>query len=160
MSSLLRQGRLRRDRSRPSKPPWTVASAFAEARKYNLDDPGEKGQEIDLVLKRSTDGGVTWSAMQVIERRKVLVVGQPSHGGRSPDRPHLGLLHPLQAWAEHRHGWPGTDDMANLARFSDDDGATWSEPIDQTGGAPDMAATQSRTSVPGPGGAIQARKGR
>ncbi|MDD4789651.1 MAG: sialidase family protein, partial [Pirellulales bacterium] len=41
--------------------------AFAEARKYNLSDPGGKGNEIDLVLKRSTDGGATWSAMRVIE---------------------------------------------------------------------------------------------
>jgi sialidase-1 len=41
--------------------------AFAEARKHNLSDPGGKGQEIDLVLKRSTDGGATWSAMKLIE---------------------------------------------------------------------------------------------
>ena len=41
--------------------------AFAEARKYNLSDPGGAGQEIDLVLKRSTDGGASWSPMEVIE---------------------------------------------------------------------------------------------
>src|SRR5208283_3604365 len=47
--------------------PHGAVLAFAEARKYNASDPGEKGQEIDLVLKRSTDGGTTWSAMRVIE---------------------------------------------------------------------------------------------
>ena len=51
--------------------------AFAEARKYNLADPGGKGQEIDLVLKRSTDGGATWSAMKVIEHSGELLVARP-----------------------------------------------------------------------------------
>jgi len=55
---------------------------------------------------------------------------------------------------------PGTDDAANLARWSDDNGVTWSEPIDQTAVARDMADSQWRISVPGPGGAIQDRKGR
>jgi hypothetical protein len=41
--------------------------AFAEARKYSLADPGGDGQDIDLVLRRSTDGGTTWLPMQVIE---------------------------------------------------------------------------------------------
>ena len=35
--------------------------AFAEARKYNAGDPGMENNEIDLVLKRSKDGGKTWS---------------------------------------------------------------------------------------------------
>src|SRR6266852_6349414 len=35
--------------------------AFAEARKYHLNDPGSDKQDIDLVMKRSTDGGRTWS---------------------------------------------------------------------------------------------------
>jgi len=55
---------------------------------------------------------------------------------------------------------PGTDDVLNLARWSDDHGATWSEPIDQTSVARDMADGRWRLSVPGPGGAIQDRKGR
>ena len=33
--------------------------AFAEARKYNLGDPGYEGNDIDLVMKRSTDAGAT-----------------------------------------------------------------------------------------------------
>src|SRR5215207_5620733 len=36
--------------------------AFAEARRSSAADAGD----IDLVLKRSADGGATWSAMQVI----------------------------------------------------------------------------------------------
>src|SRR5574337_617961 len=41
--------------------------AFAEARKYNADDPGFGKQDIDLVCKRSLDKGATWSSMVVIE---------------------------------------------------------------------------------------------
>src|SRR5438067_11475242 len=41
--------------------------AFAEARKHNLNDPGFDKQDIDLVMKRSTDGGRTWSEMKIIE---------------------------------------------------------------------------------------------
>src|SRR5437016_3321752 len=41
--------------------------AFAEGRKHNLSDPGFGKQDIDLVMKRSTDGGASWSAMKIIE---------------------------------------------------------------------------------------------
>ena len=41
--------------------------ALAEARRYGLNDPGFAKQEIDLVMKRSTDAGRTWSEMKVIE---------------------------------------------------------------------------------------------
>ena len=41
--------------------------AFAEARKYGGSDPGMGKQDIDLVLKRSTDAGRTWSPMKLIE---------------------------------------------------------------------------------------------
>jgi sialidase-1 len=41
--------------------------AFAEARKYNADDPGYGKQEIDLVYKRSTNNGATWSPMVLLE---------------------------------------------------------------------------------------------
>ncbi|MBN2477356.1 MAG: exo-alpha-sialidase, partial [Pirellulales bacterium] len=89
--------------------------AFAEARKHNLSDPGGKGQEIDLVLKRSSDGGATWSPMQCIEHsgefwssaNPATVVDRPSgrvwvfylrcKPGRSTDAAR-----------------PGTDDVANL----------------------------------------------
>lgn len=135
--------------------------AFAEARKYNLADPGGKGQEIDLVLKRSTDGGATWSAMKVIEH------SGPFWSSANPatvvDRENGRIwvfylrCQPGRGTDEAR---PGTDDVLNMARFSDDQGVTWSEPIDQTRVARDMADAQWRISVPGPGGAIQDRQGR
>ena len=135
--------------------------AFAEARKYNLADPGGKGQEIDLVLKRSTDGGETWSAMKLIEH------SGPFWSSANPatvvDRT-SGRIWVFYLRCKPGRGTdaarPGTDDVANLARYSDDSGATWSEPVDQTKVARDMADAGWRISVPGPGGAIQDRKGR
>lgn len=135
--------------------------AFAEARKYNLADPGEKGQEIDLVLKRSTDGGATWSPMRVIE-----------HSGdywSSANPATLVDRQKKRVWVHYLRckpgcgtdrARPGTDDAANLARYSDDNGQTWSQPVDLTRAARDMADAQWRISVPGPGGAVQDRKGR
>jgi sialidase-1 len=55
---------------------------------------------------------------------------------------------------------PGTDDTQTLARHSDDSGKTWSQPIDLTNIARDMADPGWTCSVVGPGGAIQTRKGR
>ncbi|MFA5192540.1 MAG: sialidase family protein [Verrucomicrobiia bacterium] len=135
--------------------------AFAEARKFNMSDPGGKGQEIDLVLKRSTDGGATWSAMKVIEHSGEY--WSSSNPATVVDRQNGRIwvfylrCKPGRGSREAR---PGTDDASNMARYSDDNGVTWSEPIDQTRVAREMADAQWRISVPGPGGAIQDRKGR
>ncbi len=135
--------------------------AFAEARKYNLSDPGGKGQEIDLVLKRSTDGGATWSPMEVIEHSGDY--WSSSNPATVVDRRHGRVwvfylrCKPGRSTNAAR---PGTDDVANLARYSDDNGMTWSDSIDQTSVARDMADKQWRISVPGPGGSIQTRSGR
>jgi len=50
--------------------------------------------------------------------------------------------------------------MQLLVRSSDDNGRTWSEPRDLTAVARDMNDPTWRASIPGPGGAIQTRKGR
>ena len=126
--------------------------ALAEARKHDLQDPGGKGQEIDLVLKRSTDGGATWSTMRVIEHSgEFFSSANPATVvDRQSGRVWLFYLRckPGRGTFAAR---PGTDDVMNLARYSDDHGRTWSEPIDQTAVARDMKDKQWRISVPGPG---------
>jgi sialidase-1 len=135
--------------------------AFAEARKYNADDPGFGKQDIDLVYKRSTNNGASWSPMVVLEdpgelwsaanactvvdraNRRLWVFYLRSRPGRSTDTAR-----------------PRTDDFQTQARSSDDNGRTWSEPLDLTSVARDMNDSAWRASVPGPGGAIQTRTGR
>ena len=126
-----------------------------------MDDPGFGRQDIDLVYRRSTNNGATWSPMKVLEdpgelwsaanpatvvdraKAKVWVFYLRSRPGRSTDTSR-----------------PGTDDMQTLARWSDDNGLSWSEPLDLTAVARDMNDTAWRASVPGPGGPIQTRAGR
>ena len=135
--------------------------AFAEARKHNFGDPGTENNHIDLVLKRSGNGGRTWSQMTVIE----------NPGERwSAANPAVVLdcqsgrlwLHYLRCRPGRgsERARPGTDDIRNLVRHSDDNGASWSEPGDITAVCRDMADGKWRCTVAGPGGAIQDRKGR
>jgi len=53
--------------------PDNILLAFAEARRMNCGDAGD----IDLVLKRSADGGKTWSAMQVVWSDSTNTCGNP-----------------------------------------------------------------------------------
>jgi len=135
--------------------------AFAEARKHNFGDPGTDNNDIDLVLKRSTDLGCTWSPMKVIEDPGELwsAANPATVLDRQTGRVWLHYLRckPGRGSATAR---PGTDDVQNLVRYSDDHGATWSEPADVTAVCRDMADGQWRCSVVGPGGGIQDRKGR
>jgi len=135
--------------------------AFAEARKYSADDPGFGKQDIDLVYKRSLDNGATWSPMTVLEDPGEL--WSAANPATVVDRTNGSLWvfyirsRPGRSTETAR---PGTDDMQTLARRSDDNGGTWSEPIDLTATARDLNDPAWRASVPGPGGAIQDRNGR
>ncbi|MEV5432073.1 sialidase family protein [Streptomyces sp. NPDC052701] len=99
--------------------------AFAEGRVLNCGDAAD----IDIVLKRSTDGGRTWGPLQVVNDG-----GGDTHGNPAPvvDRATGRIL-----LAETYN--PGRTDSANCSvpcdrtpylQYSDDDGLTWSEPRD------------------------------
>ena len=135
--------------------------AFAEARKYGGSDPGMGKQDIDLVFKRSTDNGRTWSPMKIIEDPGEL--WSAANPATVVDRQNgrVWLLY-LRSKPERSTGTsrPGTDDMQTLARHSDDNGLTWSDPLDLTKVARDYSDPTWQASVIGPGGAIQTRTGR
>ncbi|MCC7376879.1 MAG: exo-alpha-sialidase [Verrucomicrobiales bacterium] len=135
--------------------------ALAEARKNNLGDPGYEGNDIDLVIKRSSDQGVTWSPMKVIE--------DPGEGWSAANPATLVDRSNGRVWLLYLRckpgrntetARPGTDDSQILARTSDDSGGTWSEPIDLTRISRDLADPKWRCTVVGPGGGIQTRSGR
>jgi hypothetical protein len=135
--------------------------AFAEARKYSASDPGGSKQDIDLVFKRSTNNGTTWSSMTVLEDPGELwsAANPVTVVDRTSGRLWVVYLR-SQPGKSTRTSRPGTDDMQTLARWSDNSGQTWSAPLDLTGVARDMEDQSWRASVPGPGGALQTGAGR
>ncbi|MEU4925380.1 sialidase family protein [Streptomyces yokosukanensis] len=99
--------------------------AFAEGRVLNCGDAAD----IDIVLKRSTDGGRTWGPLQVVNDG-----GGDTHGNPAPivDR-ETGRV-----WLAETYNTGRTDsascaipcDRTPHLQYSDDDGRTWSAPRD------------------------------
>ncbi|MFJ9038334.1 exo-alpha-sialidase [Streptomyces sp. NPDC102406] len=102
--------------------------AFAEGRTNDCSDAGD----IDIVVKRSEDGGRTWSPLQVVNEG-----AGDTHGNPAPvvDRRTGRIL-----LAEtYNTGLPGGGncpvpcDRTPHLQYSDDDGRTWSAPRDLSG---------------------------
>ncbi|MFI1068401.1 exo-alpha-sialidase [Streptomyces puniciscabiei] len=99
--------------------------AFAEGRVLNCGDAAD----IDIVLKRSTDGGRTWGPLQVVNEG-----AGDTHGNPAPvvDR-ETGRV-----WLAETYNTGRTDsascsipcDRTPHLQYSDDDGRTWSVPRD------------------------------
>ena len=135
--------------------------AFAEARKYGRQDPGFGQQDVDLVLKRSTDSGKSWSKMEVID--------DPGEAWSAANPTTLVDKETNKVWVLYYQSKPGkstltsrpkTDDLKTIARFSEDNGLTWSSQIDLTNISRDMEDGNWNSSIIGPGGAIQTSDGR
>ncbi|WP_027927415.1 sialidase family protein [Amycolatopsis benzoatilytica] len=99
--------------------------AFAEGRKDNCGDTGD----IDLVLKRSTDGGTTWSPLQVVNRG-----GGDTHGNPVPIvDSRTGRIVLITTYNKGRTDTKGCDvpcPRTPYSQYSTDDGRTWSAPVD------------------------------
>lgn len=113
--------------------------AFAEARRNDCNDHGD----IDLVLKRSLDGGHNWSEMQVIANG-----GDHTSGNPCPvvDRSTGTVWLPFCL-----------DNRRVFLTSSTDDGVTWAEPADITEAVMDPGWLAVGT---GPGHGVQLSSGR
>lgn len=136
--------------------------AFAEGRKNKMSDPGLPGQEVHLVMKRSTDGGATWGAMTLIENAGPFwSAGNPvSILDRDTKRVCLLYLRGKPGRSAVKTARPGTDDIQLALRWSDNNGVSWSDRIDITSVSRDLTSTNWKGSVVGPAGGIQDHNGR
>ncbi|MFE6774501.1 exo-alpha-sialidase [Streptomyces sp. NPDC057702] len=99
--------------------------AFAEGRVDNCGDAGD----IDLVLKRSFDGGRTWGRLQVIDEGQGDTHGNPAPVvDRRTGRVVLATTY-NKGRADAQNCQVPCDRRPHL-QHSDDDGATWSTPRD------------------------------
>ncbi len=99
--------------------------AFAEGRVLNCGDAAD----IDIVVKRSTDDGVTWSPLQVVNHG-----GGDTHGNPAPvvDR-RTGRVLLAETYNTGRKDSASCSvpcDRTPHLQYSDDDGLTWSQPRD------------------------------
>ncbi|WP_083672380.1 sialidase family protein [Micromonospora sp. CB01531] len=125
--------------------------AFAEGRAGSLGDAGN----IDLVLKRSGDGGCTWGPLQVVHERGPDTAGNPAPVLTSAGR--LVLLSTVNAGdaseAEIMRGEVTPEQSRRVfVQYSDDEGASWSAPREITDQA---KASTWRWYATGPGHAVR-----
>ncbi|GAA3954389.1 exo-alpha-sialidase [Streptomyces marokkonensis] len=103
--------------------------AFAEGRLLNCGDAGD----IDIVVKRSTDGGRTWGPLRVVNDG-----GGDTHGNPAPvvDRAtgRVLLVETYNAGRTDAVGCPVPCARTPHLQYSDDDGRTWSAPRDLSAG--------------------------
>jgi sialidase-1 len=131
--------------------------AFAEARQKLIDQA-----ENDIVLKRSTDGGATWGALQVVHEDGANSLNNPTALVAESGRIFLMYQRIPAHLTEHSKdkiatGYEGPDVYRTLLVTSDDDGATWSAPREVTRGT--KRPERANTIASGPGLGIQLTRG-
>lgn len=129
--------------------------AFAEARKDNCGDAGN----IDLVVKRSSDNGKTWSELSIVWDDSTNTCGNPSPIVDAK----TGKIILLATWnlgTDHEKDiikQTSKDSRRVFVLSSKDDGRTWSKPDEITSSVKKDNWTWYAT---GPGNGIQIKKGK
>lgn len=135
--------------------PQGTILAFAEARKHSKSDTGD----IDLVVRRSTDGGRTWGDIITVWDDGANVCGNPAP---VVDRT-TGRILLLSTWNDgtdherHIHDRTAKDTRRVYLLYSDDEGLTWSAARELT---PSVKKADWTWYATGPCHAIQLRKGK
>jgi sialidase-1 len=134
--------------------PKGTVLAFCEGRKKNAADSGD----IDLLVRRSTDGGKTWGPQEVVWDDGANVCGNPTPVVDADS----GTIFLLLNWnrGEDTEQEIVTGKSKDTRRVflsrSTDDGVTWSKPTDLTAA---VKRPEWRTYANGPGNGIQLTRG-
>lgn len=106
--------------------------AYCEARRSDRGDWGE----IDVMLRRSVDGGRTWLPRQKIVSVEGNLPINPVAAAQNLDKPGENTVNNPVAIVDHETGAVHflycLEYMRCFSMSSDDDGATWSEPVEIT----------------------------
>lgn len=129
--------------------------AFAEARKNNCGDAGD----IDLVVKRSSDNGRTWSPLEVVWNDSSNTCGNPSPVVDTRTG-HIVLLSTWNLGTDHEKeiiGGTSKNGRRVFVIISSDDGNSWSKAKEIT----DKVKKENWTwYATGPGSAVQISRGK
>ena len=130
--------------------------AFAEGRK-NMGDQAQN----KIVLKRSTNGGAAWGALQLIHDDGANSLNNPTALVAANGRVFLMWqripAHMNEGSKDTATGFEGEKIYRTFLVTSDDDGATWSKPREVTRGT--KRETGATTVCSGPGIGIQLTRG-
>jgi len=130
--------------------------AIAEGRSF--DDPGFGTSDLDIVSRRSLDGGLTWGPIQVADTWAGGADSNPTTVLDSTTGRLFLLFNRWEGFLGTTNSQPGTTNNSAWVKYSDDNGVTWSSSANITATVKDYNNWNSVAF--GPGSGIQATNGR